>query len=186
MRENKILILDYLPNGYPGMKKIEPIAQTIGYNFTLLEISPKTEVKVGEVVEIENKEKIRYIRRKLKEKDLTNFAKNNLPEMIKKIINEREEYFVNFFNKAGRITIRMHQLELIPSLGKKHVQVILKEKKKKPFQSFEDLKKRVGITVEIEEIIARRIIKELGGKEKYNLFVPYFPTPTSSRRNLIT
>ncbi len=186
MRENKIVILDYLPNGYPGMRKIEPIAQSIGYHFTLLEVFPESEVQVGEIFEIENKDKIKHIRRRLKEKELTNYARNNLSDIVKKIVKEREEYFVKFFNTASRITIRMHQLELIPSLGKKHAQIILKEKKKKPFESFEDIKKRIGTTVEIEDLITRRITKELKGEEKYHLFVPYFPTPASSRRTFVT
>jgi putative nucleotide binding protein len=172
MIEEKVIVLDYLPNGYPGMKKIEPIAQAIGYHFTLLELSPNKELKVGEIVKLDDKEKIKYIRRKLKEKDLTNFARNNLHESIRRIVKEREEYFVNFFNKSTKISIRMHQLELIPSLGKKHVQIILKERKK-PFESFEDIKKRIGTGVEIDELIARRIIKELKGDEKYYLFVPH-------------
>ena len=185
MKEEKIIILDYLPNGYPGMKKIEPIAQVIGYNFTLLEITPNKEVSVGEVINIEDKEKIKYVRRKLKEKDLTNFARNNLLDIIKRIVKEREKFFVEFFNKAKRITIRMHQLELLPSLGKKHAQIILKERKK-PFESFDDIRERARITIEIEDIIAKRIIKELEGEEKYYLFVSYFPTPALSKRYLTT
>jgi putative nucleotide binding protein len=185
MKEEKVIILDYLPNGYPGMKKIEPVAQTIGYHFTLLEISPVKEVKVGEVINLEDKEKVEYIRRKLKEKDLTNFAKNNLLDVVKKIVKEKEDFFVKFFNRATRISIRMHQLELIPSLGKKHVQIILRERKK-PFESFEDIKKRVSTTIDIEDLIARRIVKELKGEEKYNLFVHYFPTPASSKRYFTT
>ena len=39
MREEKIIVLDYLSNGYPGMRKIEPILQVIGFNyFNLLEL----------------------------------------------------------------------------------------------------------------------------------------------------
>jgi len=171
MIEEKAIVLDYLPNGYPKMKKIEPIAQAIGYYFTLLELSPKKELKVGEIVRLDDKEKIKYVRRKLKEADLTNFARNNLHESIRKIIREREKDFVDFFNKSTKISIRMHQLELIPGLGKKHVRTILKERKK-PFESFEDIKKRIGSTIEIDELIARRVIKELKGNEKYYLFVP--------------
>jgi len=182
MREEKVIVLDYLPNGYAGMKKIEPIIISIGFNhFTLLELVAKKDVKIKEEIGIDDKEKIKYIRRKLKEKDLTNFARNNLEEVIKEIVRAREKDFVDFFNKATRISIRMHKLELLPSIGKKHVGIILKERKK-PFTSFEDLKKRVGITVEIEQIIAKRIIEELKGKEKYYLFVHHFPTPAASKR----
>ena len=47
MREEKVIVLDYLPNGYAGMKKIEPIIISIGFNhFTLLELVAKKDVKI--------------------------------------------------------------------------------------------------------------------------------------------
>ncbi len=182
MREEKIIVLDYLHNGYPRMKKIEPIIQSIGFNyFTLLELVANKEVKVKEEIKLDDKEKVRYIRRRLEEKNLTNFARNNLKEIVKEIVKMREKYFIKFFNESTRISIRMHKLELIPSIGKKHVRLILSERKK-PFISFEDLKKRIGITTEIESLITKRIIEELKRKEKYYLFVGHFPTPTSFKK----
>jgi predicted nucleic acid-binding OB-fold protein len=48
-REEKAIILEYLPNGYPLEKKMMPIAQAIGEtNFTLLELVPRR----GESLEI--------------------------------------------------------------------------------------------------------------------------------------
>ncbi|RLJ00321.1 MAG: DUF655 domain-containing protein [Candidatus Aenigmatarchaeota archaeon] len=182
MREEKVIVLDYLPQGYAGMKKMEPIIQGLGVNyFALLELVATKEVKLNEEVKINDKEKVIYIRRKLKESELTNFAKSHLEETIKKIVKSKEEEFIKFFNTSTRISIRMHKLELLPSIGKKHVGLILSERKK-PFESFDDLKKRVGITVEIEQMLAKRIIEELKGEEKYYLFVPHFPTPTAPRR----
>lgn len=174
MKEEKIIVLDYLPNGYPGMRKIEPIVQAIGFNyFNLLELVAKNEMKVKDIVKISDTEKVRYIRRKLLEKDLTNFGRNNLEEIIREIVKFREKDFVDFFNKATKISIRMHKLELLQSIGKKHIQIILRERRK-PFTSFEDIRKRIGITIEIEGIIAKRIIEELKGEQKYYLFVPQF------------
>lgn len=171
MRERKVVVLDYLPNGYPGMKKIEPIAQTIGVNhFTLLEIVVCSNVAAGDELLLEDTEKVVGIRRKMTEKDLTNFAKSHLEDRISAIVKEREQEFVSFFNRATRLSIRTHQLELLPGIGKKHIQIILKERKS-PFTSFEDIKKRVGMTVEIEKLIAKRIVQELGDETKNNLFI---------------
>ncbi len=182
MREEKVIVLDYLPQGYAGMRKMEPIIQAIGIDhFTLLELVAAKEVKLNEEIRINDKEKIVYIRRKLKENELTNFAKSHLEETIKKIVKSKEKEFIKFFNTSTRISIRMHKLELLPNIGKKHVSLILSERKN-PFISFDDLKKRVGITIEIEQMLAKRIIEELKGKEKYYLFVSHFPTPTSPRR----
>lgn len=182
MREEKVIVLDYLPQGYASMRKMEPIIQAIGVNhFALLELIANKKVELNEEIRIDDKEKIIYIRRKLKESELTNFAKSHLEETLKKIVKSKEEEFIKFFNTSTRISIRMHKLELLPSIGKKHVGTILSERKN-PFTSFDDLKKRVGITVEIEQMIAKRIIEELKGGEKYYLFVPHFPTPAASRR----
>ena len=103
-----------------------------------------------------------------------------MEEIIKIIVASKEKEFVELFNKAGKISIRMHKLELLPGIGKKHIQIILRERRT-PFVSFEDIKKRVGITVDLTRIIARRIIEELKGGQKYYLFVPQFQD-TSNRK----
>lgn len=172
MRERKAVILDYLHHGYPGMKKIEPLAQAIGFNhFTLLEVVVAKEVRPGEIVMVDNAEIVSGIRRKLNEKDLTNFAKGHLEDQIAQVVRARENEFVTFFNRATRLSIRTHQLELLPGIGKKHIQIILKERKN-PFKSFEDIKKRAGMTVDIDRLIAKRIATEIKGDEKNNLFLP--------------
>ena len=68
----------------------------------------------------------------------------------------------------------MHQLELLPGIGSKHLWEILEERKKKPFESFEDIKKRVSLIPDPEKMITKRIIEELEDKDKYRLFVPRF------------
>ena len=78
---------------------------------------------------------------------------------------------MEFFNKAQPITIRMHQLELLPGLGKKHMNAIIEEREKEPFKSFEDLKARVKLIPDPEKIIMRRIMLEMEGKEKHKIFV---------------
>jgi len=172
MREKKAIVLDYMHHGYPGMKKIEPMAQAIGFShFTLLEIVVAKEVRPGEIIMLDNVEIVCGIRRKLTEKDLTNFAKGHLEDQIAQIVKARESEFITFFNRATRLSIRTHQLELLPGIGKKHIQIILKERKN-PFTSFEDIKKRAGMTVDIDRLIAKRIATEVRGDEKNNLFVP--------------
>jgi len=172
MREKKVIILDYLPNGYSGMRKIESIAQAIGFSqFTLLELSVGKEVAHGEIVDLGNESIVLGIRRKLQEKELTNYAKGQFEHYIEKDVKARESEFVTFFNKATRLSIRTHQLELLPGIGKKHIQIILKERKV-PFKSFEDIRKRTGMTVDVEKLIAKRIAQEMKGDEKNNLFLP--------------
>ena len=50
------------------------------------------------------------------------------------------------------------------------MRVILEERRKKPFESFEDIEKRTRIN-DPAKVIADRIVLELQGNQKYYLFV---------------
>ena len=65
----------------------------------------------------------------------------------------------------------MHQLELLPGLGKKHMWEILEARKVKPFASFDDLKERVKLLPNPKQVVIKRILSEIEGKEKYQIFV---------------
>jgi len=180
LREEKAIILDFLPNGYPfdtrPMHQKTPIAQALGEeHFTLLELVPKKgvflqpydEVYIGEG----KREKIHHIIGKLPIERLTATAKSELEFVVKDMVKKNEKKFVDFFNKAQPLTTRMHQLELIPGLGKKHMWEILEARKEKPFESFPDLKKRVKLMPDPEKAVIKRIISEILGKEKHLIFV---------------
>ncbi|MBU0962867.1 MAG: DUF655 domain-containing protein, partial [Nanoarchaeota archaeon] len=69
--------------------------------------------------------------------------------------------------------MRRHQLELLPGMGKKHMQEIIDEREKEPFKSFKDIKERVKLIPDPEKAVIKRIIEELEGQEKINLFTGY-------------
>lgn len=175
-KEENAIILEYLPHGYPLEKKMMPIAQAIGEKkFTLLELVPRkeTELEVGETVYIGEgkRDKIYYILGRLPREKLTEAAKNQLKEFIEKTVKERSQEFLNFFNKSEAINKRVHQIELLPGMGKKHMQEILKQRREKEFESFEDMKNRIPNLPDPEKAIERRIFKELTNIERYNLFI---------------
>ena len=87
------------------------------------------------------------------------------------MVNEEEQRFIQFFNKAQPLSMRMHQLELLPGLGKKHMWEILEARKVKPFASFDDLKERVKLLPNPKQVVIKRILSEIEGKEKYQIFV---------------
>lgn len=175
-KEEYAIILEYLPNGYPLEKKMMPIAQAIGeQNLTLLELVPRRgeTLSIGERVYIGEgkRDKIYYILGRLHREKLTESTKRQLEEFINKIVKEREQEFVDFFNKAEAINKRVHQIELLPGIGKKHMQEILDKRKEKPFENFEDMKKRISNLPDPEKAVEKRIIQELTNIERYNLFV---------------
>src|SRR3989344_5723219 len=94
-KEEKCIILDFLPSGYPGRRHAEPVAQAIGRNFTLLELVPKEGVtlKPDQEVYIGDgpRPEIRFIKGQLEYSNLTNFAKSLIQNIVEKIVKEEEE-----------------------------------------------------------------------------------------------
>jgi putative nucleotide binding protein len=86
-------------------------------------------------------------------------------------VQKNEAKFVDFFNKSQPLSTRMHTLELLPGLGKKHMWEIIEERRGEPFKNFEDLKTRVKLMPDPKKMIVKRIIMEIMGQEKHRLFV---------------
>jgi len=178
-KEEEAVVLDFLPNGYPFDNKPAhmktSIAQAVGKNkFVILELVPKKgiflqpyeEVYIGEG----KRDKIHHINGKLNYDRLTSTARSELDYVIKELVEKSQQQFVDFFNKAQPLTTRMHQLELLPGLGKKHMWEIIEQRDVKPFESFADIKNRVKLMPDPEKIIVKRILKEITGIEKHNIF----------------
>jgi len=176
MKDEYAIVLDFLPHGKASDRKAEPLAQAIGEKFfNLLEIvvregmatKPNDRIYIGE----EKRDKVKYIRGRIGYDELTNFARTELENIITEFIDKDEKRFVNFFNVAGPITTRLHSLELLPGIGKKHLWDLINERKKKPFESFKELQERVKMLPDPKRIVIKRIITELEGKDRYRLFV---------------
>lgn len=179
VKEEYAIVLDFLPNGYPFDKRPihrkTPIAQAIGTeHFNLLELVPKKGIFLQPYDKIYlgegKREHIHHIMGKLTLEKLTGTAKSELNFVINDIIGKNEKKFVAFFNKALPLSTRMHQLELLPGVGKKHMWQIIEERKIEEFKNFDDIKKRVKLLPDPKKTIIRRILSEIQGKEKYNLF----------------
>ncbi len=179
MYETYGYVLDYLKEGYPEDDRPsylkEPIVQIVGESrFTLLEATPKpkVEIEVYEKVFVgkEEREKIGFIKRRIAYEDLTSAAKVELPYLVEKIVDVRAQEFVEWFNKAPPLTTRMHSLELIPGIGKKIMWEMLKERKRKPFESFEDIAKRIHLAPDPKKAIVKKILTEIQELDKYYLF----------------
>jgi len=170
--EEYAVVIDSLPYGKSTDVRREPMAQVVGEDyFTLLEITPKlgTILNVGDRIYIGKgpRDKVDHIKTRIGYVDLTSSAREELESALKRIIKEKEPYFVSFFNKCGPINIRLHQLELLPGVGKKHMRDILEERDKKPFENLADINKRVALLPDAVKVISDRILEELTGKSKY-------------------
>ena len=175
-KEENAIVLDFLPYGYPLENKMMPIAQAIGTKYhTLLQLIPRKDIKldVSEEVYIGDgkRDKIYYILGKLPDDKLTEIAKQQLKTFVEKKVSDNEQKYVEFFNLAEAINTRLHQFELLPGFGKKHTEAILEERKKKLFESLENLKKRVSNLPDPKKAIEKRLVEEIMGREKYLLFL---------------
>lgn len=173
------IVLDYLPHGYYGMQVSQPVSHVMGEEyFSLLEVIVREGIhlKVGSRVYIGEgkRDEVKFIKRRIEFKDLTSAAKKEVPDVVRNIVKTKPKKFLEFFNRAGPITTRLHQLELLPGIGKKHLWALISAKKEKEFESFEDLKKRVSMLPDPEKMIIKRVLEELEGKDKYRIFVPRF------------
>ncbi len=179
-REEKAVVLDFLPNGYPSdrrpMHMKTAIAQAMGKEFfILLELVPKKGVFLQPLDEVYmgegKRDEIHHIVGKIPYDKLTETAKVNLDNIIKELVEKNPSRFIEFFNKAGPINTRRHQLELIPGIGKKHMWEILEEREKKQFESFEDIKQRVKLMPDPEKSIIKRVLMEIKEEDKHKVFV---------------
>ncbi|MCD6263853.1 DUF655 domain-containing protein [Candidatus Bathyarchaeota archaeon] len=176
--EEYAYILDYLPHGRLGSQRPtfreEGLVQMVGETyFTLLEAIPRkgARLDIGERVYVGRKGRIKigHIIGRITYNELTSTAKAELPSIIETIIKDQEKRFVEFFNRSQPITPRMHALELIPGIGKKLMWQILNQREVRAFESFDDLRERTNLPDPVK-MLARRVLEELSGDEKYRLF----------------
>ncbi len=178
-KEEFAVVLDFLPNGYPfdtrPLHRKEAIAQAISkLNFTLLELIPKKgvtlqphqEVYIGEA----KRDHIHHVAGRIPVEKLTGTAQGELEIVVEKLVKENPARYIEFFNKAGPISMRRHQLELLPGIGKKHMWEILETRKDKPFESFDDIKQRVSLMPDPIKTVIKRILVEIRGEDKYKIF----------------
>ncbi len=156
-------------------KRVRTVAEAIGTKyFTLLEllILEGVNIEVGEKVYIGRgfRLKVEAVLRVLRYEELSSLARMELENAVIKIVDENEERFLSFFNKSKPINIRIHELNLLPGIGRKTMWKILDERSKKPFSSFDDLEERTDVRNPKGAII-QRILEELQTKCRHSLFV---------------
>lgn len=151
------------------------IIQAIGEErLTLLELLgvQNMNFEIGERVYIgrEGRDKVMSVLGRLEYNYISQSAKNELTNIVEKIVSANERRFIDYINMAQPVTPRIHALELIPGIGKTYMMSIIKERDKKRFESFTDIQNRVGLR-DPSKLIAKRIIDEIAGEARMNLFV---------------
>ncbi|MCS7094620.1 MAG: DUF655 domain-containing protein [Thaumarchaeota archaeon] len=144
-------------------------------HFTLLEaaVSPELKLIAGNLLYIGRdapRELVRIIRR-VSYQDLPETVRLELERAVERIVAEKEERFVRFFNSCGSLTPRLHALEVIPGIGKKTMLKLLEERERKAFESFKEIEERTGLQG-VRTSVVKRVMQELSDPEnRYWLFV---------------
>ena len=164
------VVLDYLPHGRadddrPRYQK-SPVGYALGEdNFRLVEltIDDEADVSIGDPVVVEPASAREHVDRirDVEFDDLSNGARSELEYVVEDIVDRNERRFVDFYNDAQPITLRLHQLNLLPGIGKKLRNNILDERKRGPFESFEDLEERISGLHHPRDVLIERIMEEL-------------------------
>ncbi len=175
--EEYAYVLDFVPRGKSttvrGRDGIIVIA--LGEErLTILELLaiPNSTFEIGERVYIgkEGRTKILSVLGRLEYPQISSSAQSELPGVVEKIVTQNEQRFVDYLNNAQPLTPRIHALELIPGVGKTYMKSILTERETRKFTDFKDLQTRVGLKEPVKQI-AKRIIEEITGETRMNLFV---------------
>ncbi len=171
------VVLDYLPHGRadddrPQYQK-PALVHALGVeDFGLYEcvLAEDADLSIGDRFSLDD-EAIERVRETSFE-DVSGGARSELEYAVKEIVDADERRFVDHYNDAQPITLRLHQLNLLPGIGKKLRNGILEERKRKPFESFEELEERVSGLHDPKEVLVERIMEELREEDlKYRSFV---------------
>ena len=175
--EEYAYVLDFVERGKSStVRGREGIMVTgIGEDrLTLLEILgvPDSSFEVGERIYIgkEGRTKVLSVLGKMVYGKISSTAQNELAGVVEIIVNQNEKKFIDYINNCQPLTPRIHALELIPGIGKTYMKLMLEEREKKKFESFDDLQNRVGLKEPIKQI-CKRILEEITGETRMNLFV---------------
>ena len=141
---------------------------------TLLEIlgAEDSIFDIGEKIYIgkEGRTKVQSVLGKLDYKQISGSSQSEIDNVVKTIVTNNEERFVDYINNAQPLTPRKHSLELIPGIGKTNLKLIIEQINKQKFLNYKDMEKRAGLKEPVKHL-SKRIIEEISGETQFRLFV---------------
>ncbi len=172
------VVLDFLPHGRAEDDRPQYQKQPVAYALDTEEFVPyemvvdeDASISIGDYFDIYDAEFADRVN-EIEYDDMPSGARSELDYAVEDVVEENEQRFVDFYNDAQPITLRLHQLNLLPGIGKKLRNSILDERERRPFESFENLKSRVNGLHNPKETLVERILEEIKEDDlKYRTFV---------------
>ena len=141
---------------------------------TLLEIlgAEDSIFDIGEKIYIgkEGRTKVQSVLGKLDYKQISGSSQSEIDSVVKTIVTNNEERFVDYINNAQPLTPRKHSLELIPGIGKTYLKLIIEQINKQKFLNYKDMEERAGLKEPVNHL-SKRILEEISGETQFRLFV---------------
>ena len=127
---------------------------------------------IGEKIYIgkEGRTKVQSVLGKLDYKQISGSSQSEIDNVVKTIVTNNEERFVDYINNAQPLTPRKHSLELIPGIGKTYLKLIIEQINKQKFLNYKDMEERAGLREPVNHL-SKRIIEEISGETQFRLFV---------------
>ncbi|MFW6384677.1 MAG: DUF655 domain-containing protein [Halodesulfurarchaeum sp.] len=175
------VVLDVLPHGRSDADEPQyrrsPVAYAVGedtYALYELTLTEDADISIDDRIRIRPDFESGIDRgRQIEYDSITDGARSELEYVVAEIVEENEQRYVDVFNDAQPVTLRLHQLNLLPGIGDKLRDTILDERKRRPFESFDEVTDRVSGLHDPKGILVERILQEITESEdlKYKLFV---------------
>jgi len=129
-------VLDVLPHGRPGddrpQHQKEPLAYALDidefYIYELQLADKDADIAFGDRIDLTEFGRVTEV----EFEDIPSGARSELDYAVEEVVEANEQRFVDFYNDAQPITLRLHQLNLLPGIGKKLRNTILDERKRNP------------------------------------------------------
>lgn len=177
----RAVVLDHLPYGRPDDDRPQHQKPEIAYavgeaKFDLFELTlaEGADVSIGDRVVVAPDADRDLIQRyrEIDYADLSRGAEQELDYVIEEIVERHPQRFLDYFNEAQPLTLRLHQLNVLPGIGDKLRDDILESRKRQgPFESFDDLEERIDGLHDATGTVVDRIVEELTEDVKYRAFV---------------
>lgn len=178
---DRAVVLDFLARGNSDADRPQyrrsPVVFAVGESgFTLWELAltDDADIAIADHITVTGDDRDSDIdaARTIEYDDLSSGAISELEYVVEELVEEYESEYVDFYNDAQPITLRLHQLNLLPGIGKKLRNNILDERERQPFESFEDIADRISGLHDPKGVIVERILDELQDDDlKYRNFV---------------
>ena len=127
---------------------------------------------IGEKIYIgkEGRTKVQSVLGKLDYEQISGSAQSELTNVVRTIVKNNEQRFVDYVNNAQPLTPRKHSLELIPGIGKTYLKLIIEQINKQKFLNYQDMEERAGLKEPVNHL-SKRILEEISGETQFRLFV---------------